>query len=211
MGGYFSTRWDYVRTRQDTGSLLKLDAAILRTMGALTPGAIAWHEWTNGRGESVGTIQSSMSTDGDRPLLTLSYSIREHDGEWQPIRERIWLEATPCNYGGERLWLSCPECQTRRRVLYSLGGRFHCQQCHDLAYASTREDAHDRSIRRTQKLQKRLGASSAGIFDVPPKPRGMHWDTYERIIDGLLKEHDIQHESFRAFIRKREQLLARFS
>lgn len=210
MGGYFSTRWNYERTRQDTGGLLFLDVAKLRTMGALEPGALAWQEWTNGRGEAIGSIQTT--TNAARDTLTLSYSIRENGGEWQPIREAIPLEATPCNYGGERLWLTCPRCQSRRRVLYSVGGRFRCRQCHDLAYASTREDAHERSIRRTNRLQKRLEAvSGTDIFAIPEKPRGMHWDTYERIIDGLLKEHDIQHESFRAFIRKREQLLTRLS
>lgn len=140
MGGYFSTRWNYERTRTDTGGLLFLNATKLRTMGALNAGALAWQEWTNGRGEVIGSIQSVMSTDRNHPSLTLVYRIREHGGEWQDVRELIWLEATPCNYGGERLWLTCPRCHSRRRVLYSVGGRFRCRQCHDLAYTSTREE-----------------------------------------------------------------------
>ena len=192
MGGYASTRWDSHRTRPDTGSLLTLDASMLHTKGALAPGAIAWHEWTDHRGEAIGSIQSLMSRDRDAPSLTLVYRVREHGGNWHDIREHIWLEATPCHYGGERLWLTCPSCHSRRRVLYCLGGRFRCRQCHNLAYSSTREDAHDRSIRRTRKLRKRLAASPSNIFTVPPKPRGMRWDTYEQIADDLYHERRLQ-------------------
>lgn len=94
MGGYFSTRWGSEHTRQDTGSLLFLflDATKLRKMGALEPEAIAWHEWTNGRGDVVGGIQTYRHATDD--ALTLSYSIRENGGDWQPIRERIGLEGT---------------------------------------------------------------------------------------------------------------------
>lgn len=191
MGGYFSTRWGAEHTRQDTGGLLYLDAASLRRLGAFTPGALCSVQWTDGRGDDTGSIQSYMNSEGD--ALTLIYRIRESGGEWQDIRERIMLDATPCHYGGERLWLTCPRCLTRRRVLYSLGGRFRCRQCHDLAYSSTREDVVERSQRRTIKLHKRLGASSsASLFDIPPKPEGMRWATYSRIVDQLMEERHLQ-------------------
>ncbi len=76
MGGYFSTRWGSEHTRQDTGSLLFLDATRLRKMGALDPAAIAWHEWTNGRGDIIGGIQTYTHATGDaltlrgRPVIT---------------------------------------------------------------------------------------------------------------------------------------------
>ncbi len=185
MGGYFSTRWGAEHTRQDTGGLLYLDAASLRRLGAFTPGALCSVQWTDGRGDAAGTILTRMHREGD--ALTLMYSTREGEGDWRPVRERIMLDATPCHYGGERLWLTCPRCLTRRRTLYSLGGRFRCRQCHNLAYSSTREDVVERSQRRTRKLQKRLGASSsATIFDLPLKPEGMRWDTYERIANQLM-------------------------
>jgi hypothetical protein len=50
MGGYFSTRWDFERTRQETGPLLNLDIASLRRLGALIPGVIASVQWTDGQG-----------------------------------------------------------------------------------------------------------------------------------------------------------------
>lgn len=207
MGGYFSTRWGYTHTRTDTDGLLYLDVKDLRRMGAFTPGALSWQQWTNGRGDVVGSIQSLMNSDGD--ALTLIYRIREPGGEWQDVRERIMLDATPCNYGGERLWLTCPGCFSRRRVLYSAGGRFRCRQCHDIAYSSTREDAQERSARRIRKLQKRLGAKQSDLYHIPRKPDGMHWDTYHDIVEALLAEHDRQNAFFGAVLDRLTQSVAR--
>lgn len=104
------------------------------------------------------------------------------------MREHVSREA--CHYGGERLWLTCPGCYSLRRVLYSLGGRFRCRRCHNLAYTSTRDDAHDRSVRRIRKLQKRLGSTTLALSALPLRPRGMHWDTYERIASQLMHENE---------------------
>lgn len=53
--------------------------------------------------------------------------------DWQDIEEYIHLTATRPNYGGERLWLLCPACGSRRAILY--GGRyFRCRACHGACY-----------------------------------------------------------------------------
>jgi hypothetical protein len=187
MGGYGSTRWRTERTRQETAPLLLLDAATLRTMGAFTPTALATHEWTDWRGEPAGAIQTY--THADLRALTLIYRTRGRGEDWQERRERIWLEATPCPFGGERLWLTCPSCRSRRRVLYCADGWFRCRACHDLAYSSTREDAHDRSLRRTRELQGKLGMNTADVFAIPEKPAGMHWETYSRIAIQIHQEN----------------------
>lgn len=189
MGGYGSTRWRYERTRPETAPLLFLDATQLRKMGAFAPTALAWHEWTNSRGESSGSLQTYTHRDGS--AITLIYRTRDRfqrDEAWEDRRERIDLEATPCHYGGERLWLTCPGCRGRRRMLYCVDGWFRCRVCHDLAYSSTREDPHDRSIRRTRALQHKLGATTSDVFALPEKPTGMHWETYERMAMQLYRE-----------------------
>jgi hypothetical protein len=189
MGGYFSTRWGSERTRQHTDPLLFLNIAYLRKIGALEPGAWKLVSWTR-RGEPAGDITTRMSKDGWS--ITLDYRIRTTgEDAWRPIREEIFLEHTPCNYGGERPWFSCPGCRKRRGVLYSVNGRFRCRQCHDLAYSSTREDTLDRSIRHADRLRKRIGDTSRGpIYRWPKgdKPKGMHWETYARLREQLYSE-----------------------
>ncbi len=71
-----------------------------------------------------------------------------------------------------------------------MGGRFRWRRCHNLAYTSTRDDAHDRSVRRIRKLQKRLGSTTLDPFALSPRPRGMHCDTYERIASQLMRENE---------------------
>jgi hypothetical protein len=196
MGGFFSTRWNYTSTRAETDGLLFLDAADLRRMGSLTAGAHAWQQWTNGRGEIVGSIRTV--TNAARDTLTLVYSIRRQGEAWQPVREEIRLQATPCHYGGERLWLTCPGCQSRRRVLYSVEGRFRCRGCHKLAYTSTRLDGIERSARRIAALHVRLKADRIDLFAIPPRPQGMRRTTYDRLVGRLTEEQDRQTGYFQA-------------
>jgi len=185
MGGYFSTRWDSEHTRRDTAGLLKLDIRILRHQGALRPGAWSTQTWSR-RGEPVGTISTMMALAGD--VLTLSYSISGHDRDREDVRETVWLDTTPCHFGGERSWFLCPSCQSRRDVLFSVNGRFRCRACHDLAYTSTREDAMDRATRRIWRIQEKLGYFAGDPWHIPPRPAGMGRRTYWRLASRLRDE-----------------------
>lgn len=186
MGGYFSTRWSSARTRQDTDPLLSLDIRWLRKLGALTPGAIASPTWTC-RGEPSGDIVTIMSHDG--ATITLNYRTRSPGEEWHSIKEVVWLDTTPCNYGGGRSWFLCPGCGSRRAVLFSVGGRFRCRGCHDLAYSSTREDAMERSIRRCAELRRKIGGGhEQPVWTIPGKPDGMTNRAYWRVVQRLTRE-----------------------
>lgn len=46
----------------------------------------------------------------------------------------IIIQQTPCNYGGYREWLECPECKKRRGLLYRDNGKFKCRKCLELVY-----------------------------------------------------------------------------
>jgi hypothetical protein len=188
MGGYFSTRWGAEHVRQDTDPLLKLDVRWLHRIGALRPGAIATPAWTRARdGAPSGSIVTIR--DRDRPVLTFDYRTRRPGEGWQPVRETVWLDTTACNYGGDRPWFLCPGCQSRRAVLFSVGVRFRCRVCHDLAYTSTREDPTERAIRRCAELRSRIGGGfGQPVWTIPPKPDSMTWRRYSRIVDQLLVE-----------------------
>lgn len=198
MGGYLSTRWNGIRTRQDTGPLLRIDTAILRRRGALEPGTVSALEWFTVRGEPAGSIRVRATSNA----LTLVYRIGAHGGGWHDMLERIDLETTPCHYGGHRPWFRCPGCQSRRRVLYSVGGVFRCRRCHDLAYTSTRQDAQARSARRIAALHARLEVPGADLYATPLRPASMRQATYRRIVDDLRREQDRQAAYYRAGLER---------
>ena len=185
MGGYGSTRWTWERTRQDTAGLLRLDVRSLKRAGALQPGTVSTWAWTRADGDPAGTIVVRMDRDGAR--LTLDYSTRAMgETDWTPRTIHVWLDTTPCHYGGERVWFRCPHCQSRRAVLYSAGGVFSCRACHNLAYTSTRMDDIQRANRTTRKLQTRLGApANADPWHIPERPARMHGTTYDRLTSQL--------------------------
>ena len=53
----------------------------------------------------------------------------------------VYLDSTPCNYGGKRWWFLCPKCHRRCRVLYLAPGftYFICRICGNLSYESQQE------------------------------------------------------------------------
>ncbi|MDQ4004442.1 MAG: hypothetical protein M3259_11505 [Actinomycetota bacterium] len=62
---------------------------------------------------------------------------------------------------------------------------------YDLHYASQRQDKAGRALRRAQKIRKRLGGSANMMEPFPDKPKGMHHDTYMRL---LWKHHEAERE-----------------
>jgi hypothetical protein len=52
--------------------------------------------------------------------------------------QTIYVETTKPNYGGVRLWWTCPDCGRRCGKLYMPGRpwRFACRLCHELTYES---------------------------------------------------------------------------
>lgn len=185
MGGYFSTRWNLEPVRTETDRLLSLDVRWLQRMVALAPGAVCSPQWTC-RDEPSGSI---MTFYPHRNRLVLDYSTHAPGSAGEPVREAIDLETTPCHYGGERTWFLCPGCHRRRAVLFALGGRFRCRACHRLAYSSTRDDAAARSLRRLVVLRTRLGGDYAQpVWTIPPRPKGMHHRTYDRLVRQMARE-----------------------
>jgi hypothetical protein len=71
-------------------------------------------------------------------------------------------------------------------VLYSAAELFACRHCYGLTYASQREALYFCDIDKAQKIRMRLGGSTVMSEAFPNKPKGMHWQTYER----LRRAHD---------------------
>ena len=88
---------------------------------------------------------------------------------------------TPLKLGGQRRWFQCLKCGRRCRILYG-GGRFRCRRCRRVRYASQSETKADRATRAMFKIVKRLDPKEE-CNDLPFKPKGMHWSTYNRLAD----------------------------
>jgi hypothetical protein len=155
----------------------RLDLASFTRGGWLQPGMVGHTHWRQGE-----TVHSTigwrvLGDDGLATALELHYAIGE-----EPIRTIVPIDWTACHFGGQRPWFRCPAvgCGRRVRVLY---GRhyFCCRFCHDLAYASTRERAAERALRRARSIRTRLGGTANLTEPFPAKPKGMHWRTYGRL------------------------------
>lgn len=204
MGGFGSGRWAWTSTRETTDGVISLDIRTLARTGVLRPGTTSETRWSR-RGEPFGWISLTARVNA----VVLSYRSRRLGGEWEPVEERIALDRTACQFGGERSWFICPGCGRRRAVLYSPNGRFRCRVCHDLAYESTREKPGDRAQRRADKLWIRLGGDmykGRGWRSLPTKPKGMRWTTFHRLQHQLL---EAEHDALAAWVADSDALIAR--
>ncbi|MFC0160562.1 hypothetical protein [Mameliella alba] len=181
MGGIGSGwRWRF-DAKDTTDSYRRLDVRRWAREGFLEAGRFFAWQWSHD-GEPVASIRVQVETGAVR----LIYRCRSNGGDWQDLNYRVWLDRTPCNYGGARTWFLCPTQGCGRRVAIIYGGKvFACRRCYDVAYPSQREDVSDRAARRCEKLRARLGWDGGIFDDTYEKPKGMHWRTYERLVQEV--------------------------
>jgi hypothetical protein len=131
--------------------------------------------------ETVASIRmraEQLNTTG----LSLCTGTAAGSEEWKDEEYPVRIARTSCNLGGSRAWFIYPAvgCGRRAAILYG-GGIFACRHCYQLAYASTREDAGGRAIRRADRLRERLGWQPGIYNGEGDKPPWMRWRTFERI------------------------------
>jgi hypothetical protein len=177
MGGPGSgNRWRY-GGKATTDDYRTLDVRRWAREGVLRPGYWGGWQWTC-NGETVASIQ--MRAEQNRAILI--YKHRSGDGEWKDEQYAVRIARTPCNLGGSRAWFICPAVGCGRRVAILYGGRiFACRHCHQLAYASSREDAGGRATRRADGLRARLGWEPGILNGEGGKPKWMRWRTFDRL------------------------------
>ena len=183
MGGRGSGRYSDFDAKATVEQYRCLDIRHLKRDGLLNPGQYGLRGWWRGDTDT-GVIY--FRTD-ERELVYLC-AYRTRDDTWQPSGGRIAFDWTPCNYGGERTWFSCPDCGKRVAVLYAAGARFSCRHCLNLAYSSQQVDPMIRAVRRQQKVLKKLGAPIE-FSGLPDKPKYMHWQTYLRLLEELQRSN----------------------
>jgi hypothetical protein len=150
MGGYGSTRWRWRSTRATTDQFLALDIRLLARHGFFTAdhgdvvrGTISWTALGEERGQ-IGIEYAGATPQS----ITLHYRVHGSGEQTPDVTASIAVGRTACHFGGERVWFICPRCAMRRAMFHAVGGVFQCRGCHDLAYASTRENSHGASRAR---------------------------------------------------------------
>jgi len=149
MGGQASGRWSgQCRATCDAWPRLDVRAVVrlvrrepVRSFAAVTCSV---------RSTVLDTIPVQL--DLDARVLVLCYGLT---GE-----VRVQLDTTSPHFGGVRWWARCPRCDARVAFLYLDLVHVHCCACAGLAYASTRESAFVRALRRARKLEERLARRS---------------------------------------------------
>jgi hypothetical protein len=129
---------------------------------------------------------------------------RLDSSEW---KRPVWLDWTPCNYGGSRAWFLCPAPNCGRRVAILYYGRdVACRRCRQLAYDCQQESAKHRALHVAAEIRVKLGGSASMADPFPPKPKGMHWGTYRRLYAKAEQREAIFFGGLAAFVERFERL-----
>ena len=171
---------------------LQLNINQLISDGFVQPGRVTplsdFH-WLGDEGEVRATARieadlTNPSADGAR------YGTMHIHANW--INQTVRLVGCPRHFGGLQWYFLCPVQNQCVSVLWSLPGRrfFAGRKSlgKEVAYLSQYHPPEARAHYSADKLCDRIGGPGASEeWDVPPKPKGMRWRTYERLSHKLEK------------------------
>jgi hypothetical protein len=188
MGGCGSGNWYRYDSKTLAENCLFIDVRQLYRKGCLEPGKKYYWKWQDG---------SNIVIETTPEAIELTYNISRNEQSREDVHIKVCLSWSSCNYGGKCPWFICPGKGCGRSVakIYLAGKYFLCRHCHDLAYSSQRQAKAFRLQDKAQKICRRLGANNCNDLFVASKPKGMHWRTYEKLVD---EAQEIELESFYA-------------
>jgi hypothetical protein len=192
MGGSGSGNWYRFDSKTLTEHCCSIDVRQLSRWGSLKPWLRYPLKWNNG---------SNIVVETKPGVIELSYGISHNGQPREDVHIVVPLTWSSCNYGGERPWFICPGKGCGRRVakLYLAGKYFLCRHCYDLVYSSQRQAKAFRLLEKAQKICRRLGANNCDDLHTTQKPKGMHWRTYEKLVD---EAQEVELESLHAISQK---------
>ncbi len=119
----------------------KLSVYRLRDFGCFSYSSSHDLSWGKGENRSSIGLTTFLEDDPIRMRLSYIYSSRYSDRKLS-VDDDVLLSKTQCHFGGVRWWMHCPvlrnslPCNRRTAILFMVGGRFGCRDCHDLTYES---------------------------------------------------------------------------
>jgi hypothetical protein len=183
MGGSGSGNWYRYDSKTIAEHCCSIDVRQLSRGGCLKPWLKYPLKWNNG---------SNIIVETKPDAIDLSYGISRNEQPREDVRIIVPLSWSSCNYGGNRPWFICPGKGCGRRVakLYLAGKYFLCRHCHNLTYSIQRQSKAFRLLDKAEKIYQRLGANNCNDLVTTSKPKGMHWRTYEGLVEEAQKAED---------------------
>lgn len=173
-----------------------LDLAYLRREGVLRLDGIPRTASLNWRGgcSSNPTLELTLTcfATTEYGWIELQYNVKYRDGHSKQMHEKIHLVPRVQPFGGHRLFAKCPFSSRLCRCLYLLNGSSKFQSRHGYQVRPQHKTqslpTHYRLLERrngiAEKLLRGLPTATREAIDgsdVPPRPKGMHMKTYERL------------------------------
>jgi hypothetical protein len=179
---------------------LILDANELARQGCFQLGSLTSMEncWKiDGVTVAKAVLEIDLRCDRYQPQMRLTLSRPHHEDVSQMIALR---DITP-TYGGIR-WFFKARNSALCQKLYMTprSNRFGTRQEFQLTYRSKRLCPSARARWRAQQLRESL--PGARFDHYPPRPRGMHQKTYDRLVSQLREADDKVRENWQASIIK---------
>jgi hypothetical protein len=136
---------------------------------------------------------------------TLTSDLSEPPYGWVRVRvgsldQTIQVVRQDRRFGGGQWYFICPYTHRQCSAIWLPNGANKFGSRHawrrQVAYGSQFQSRHDRALATAQAIRARLGGPDwAGIDEFePPKPKGMRWRTYNRLIDRSRDQEAIADE-----------------
>ena len=178
------------RTPLELGLQLNINRLI--SDGFIQPGKktqLSDFSWLDDEGDERATAKIAASITNPS-AADARYGTMRIAGDW--INQTIRLVGCPRHFGGLQWYFVCPVQNRCVSVLWSLPGkRFFAGRKSlgkQVAYLSQYHPPEARAHYSADKLCDRIGGPGASDkWDVPPKPKGMRWRTYERLSNRIEK------------------------
>ena len=120
-------------------------------------------------GQPTGTMRLITDFDNSKPVkINLDYAMVDSGIK---RNQDIYITALPCNYGGERYFFKCPDCDNKCYKVYMSATYFKCRQCHNLTYESNNQTQRHRDFNKMFEL--------LFTYDSPAHRKAMRYTTHK--------------------------------
>lgn len=122
---------------------------------------------------------------------------------------RIYVDKTPCHFGGDRYWFVCPSCSRKCSKVYIDKIGLACRKCCDLNYFSQQHTKTDSYYyqRKAEQVARKIDRDYKynGIHPIfPPKPKYMKWSAYGKLYRQF---HDSSERSYQVWLQGASRIL----